>query len=94
MNPLAALRAIGQFGTFDFQRNKSEGVYYKLYVNASNFAVGVYMRGAGFSLWETKILGELYAYTHSSGAGDKNQAAWWTRGWEAADKGMYPAKSQ
>ena len=60
MNPMAALRAIGQFGTFDFQRDEAAGVLYNKYVNASNFAVGVYMRGAGFSLWETKILGELY----------------------------------
>jgi hypothetical protein len=52
------------------------------------------MRGAGFSLSETKTLGELYAYKYSSNAGDDKQPAWWTGGWEAADKGMYPAKSQ
>lgn len=94
MNPMAALRAIGQFGTFDFQRDEAAGVLYKKYVDASNFAVGVYMRGAGFSLWETKILGELYAFKNSSNFGEEKQPAWWTKGWEAADKGMYPAKSQ
>ena len=32
-------------GTYDYQRD--EGVFYSAYTDASNFAVGIYMAGAG-----------------------------------------------
>jgi hypothetical protein len=50
--------AVGHFGTFDYQRNKGLGrlgessklnYFYPSYINASNFAVGVFMAGAEFS---------------------------------------------
>ena len=93
-NPIAAWQAIGQFGTFDFQRQEDKKLFISEYTNASNFAVGVYMRGAGFSLEDTKFFGGLYAHIKSSNAGDPNQSAWWTMGWYAADLGMYSKKSQ
>jgi hypothetical protein len=86
--------AIGQFGRFDFQRKESEGIFIKPYTNASNFAVGVYMRGAGFSLEETKFIAGLYAFMKSSNAGDPEPSVWWTNGWHAADLGMYSEKPQ
>jgi hypothetical protein len=56
LEPIAASQAIGQFGRFDFQRQESEKRFIRKYTNAPNFAVGVYMRAAGFSLEETKFI--------------------------------------
>ncbi|MFZ0932087.1 MAG: hypothetical protein WAN11_26040 [Syntrophobacteraceae bacterium] len=94
LDPIAASKAIGHFGTFDFQRQEDKNLLISEYTNASNFAVGVYMRGAGFSLQWTKFIAGLFALTMSSNAGDPNQSVWWTNGWYAADLGMYSKKSQ
>ncbi len=90
----AALRAVGHFGTFDFQRQESKKLFVSDYVNASNFAVGIYMKGAGFSLGMTKFIAGLFAHAASSNAGSPEQSAWWTNGWYAADLGMYSQESQ
>jgi hypothetical protein len=45
--------ALRQGGTFDFQGNPIRQEAYPSYANASNYAVGVYMAGAGYSLWGT-----------------------------------------
>ena len=66
--------AVGHFGTFDFQRKVDEEnkpYFFHKYEDASNYAVGVYMRGAGFSLTWTIILAKAFAHaTRSSNAND------------------------
>jgi len=86
---------IGQYGKFDFQRNRGLGecsaggtnVFYPAYTDASNFGVGVYMNGAGYSLSETVEIGDTFALFKSSNAGATAQSQLWTNGWYAAQSG-------
>ncbi len=77
--------AIGQGGTYDYQR--SGGNFYPAYTNAANYGVGVYMAGAGFSQGEMNALGSLYSFLKSSNANSPNQSAWWQQGYQAATSG-------
>lgn len=77
--------AIGQGGTFDFQR--SGGNFYPTYTNASNYAVGVYMEGAGYPEGLMNLLGDVYARFKSSNSGTPKQPMWWDNGWNAAHDG-------
>ena len=43
-----AKAALVQFGTYDFQRDKATNTFFNKYINAANYAVGVYMAGAGY----------------------------------------------
>lgn len=81
--------ALKQGGTYDFQRNVIRQEAYPAYAHASNYAVGVYMAGAGYSLWWTLHLAETYALFHSSNYGDKEQKEWTTRGWQDATAGRW-----
>ncbi|MFI4939816.1 MAG: hypothetical protein ACHP7O_05685 [Burkholderiales bacterium] len=86
IDPMAASAAISHYGNFDFQRDKSKNIFMSAYTDASNYAVGVYMHGAGFSLPETKVIGYLYGKAEmSKNAGQPSQTDWWTRGWNAAN---------
>ncbi len=81
--------AVGHYGTYDFQRNGGAGeldanTFYPAYENASNYAVGVYMNGAGYSLGETHDIAEIYAMMRSLNFGSAAQAQWQTKGWNAA----------
>jgi hypothetical protein len=91
LNPISGNQAIGHFGTFDFQRS-TEGFFIAPYTNASNFAVGVYMNGAGFSLPQTILLGNPFAATMSSNSAS-SMVKWWTNGWNAANSGTLPKKN-
>ncbi|GAA5265812.1 hypothetical protein ACOSOMT5_P2239 [Acidiphilium sp. MT5] len=51
--------AVGWGGNFDYQRNGS--TLYLQYANASNYGVGVYMAGAGYSLQETMSIAGSFA---------------------------------
>jgi len=84
-----AREAIAQGGTYDFQREKSTMTFFPAYTNASNYAVGVYMAGAGH--WETATLAiaEYYALRHSSNFGSMDQIAWIARGWQDAHAGYW-----
>jgi hypothetical protein len=73
---------IGHFGAFDFQRDG--GNFYPAYSDASNYAVGVYMAGAGYSRLETIATAGTFAHTMSSNAGSSSQSQWWERGWNDA----------
>src|SRR5271169_4853447 len=84
-NPISAIFAVGHYGTYDFQRD--QGVFYSAYTNASNYAVGVYMAGAGYSYDATIAIGTLFANLYSSNAGSESQRTWWTRGWNDATNG-------
>jgi hypothetical protein len=50
-----------QGGIYDFQRDPIRQETYPAYANASNYAVGIYMAGAGFSLFWTRSIAETYA---------------------------------
>jgi hypothetical protein len=86
----SAQRAIAQYGEFDFQRDKSANKFYGCYTHASNYAVGVYMRGAGYSIGEMLALGLGYAAIKSKNFGTKylEQMYWWIKGWIDANAGM------
>lgn len=81
-------RDIGQGGVYDYQR--SGGNFYSAYTNASNYGVGVYMNGAGYSEGEMNAMGEIYAYFKSKNAGDPAQRNWWDSGLNAANNGQLP----
>ena len=83
--------AIGHFRTFDFQRDGDN--FYTAYTDASNYAVGVYMAGAGFTLQDTILLGKLFARAYSSNAGAQSQEDWRKRGWNDASAGFGPFSS-
>jgi len=84
-NYSAGKASIAQFGTYDYQRNAATNSFIPAYTDAANFAVGVYMSGAGFS--STWLVGQAYAITHSANAGAPKQARLWMAGWEAANSG-------
>lgn len=84
-----ALAAIGQGGTFDFQRDPAKGLFYHVYKNAANYAVGVYMAGTGYSLADTFELAQAYALVNSSNYGDQKPRNWITRGWQDAASGRW-----
>jgi RHS repeat-associated protein len=77
----AADAAIGHFGTFDYQRNGNN--FYRAYVDASNFAVGVYMEAAGFTYQELSTIGTLFHFGTLSSGDLANQQAWWQIGFAA-----------
>jgi hypothetical protein len=81
--------ALRQGGTFDFQRNPIRQEAYPSYANASNYAVGVYMAGAGYSLWETLHAAEAYAFFNSSNYNSQKQTDWTTAGWNDATAGRW-----
>jgi hypothetical protein len=57
-NPIAAISAIWVNGTYDFQRDN--GYFYDAYIDASNYAVGVYMAGAGYSYKALMSIGTFF----------------------------------
>ena len=86
-DPIAANEAIGHFGKYDFQRNYTDYAFIGAYTDASNFSVGVYMRGAGFSRDRTIAIGTAFARLMSKNAGAAAQADYWKAGWDAANSG-------
>ncbi len=87
---------VGHLGRFDFQRNYNDKAFISQYTNSANFAVGVYLAGAGYSLESALAIAGGFAKMFSSNAGDPNQVKFWTLGWEAARSGeiykMRPVK--
>lgn len=83
--------ALGQGGTFDLQRSGAN--FYVKYTNAANFAVGVYMNGAGHSWLATLSAGTYYSMRHSSNGASAIQRYWWRQGWVAAETGNLPLGS-
>lgn len=84
-----AHNAIAQEGTYDFQRDVQSQKLYRGYIPAANYAVGVYMAGAGYSLLETLSLAKIYAYGHSSNYKSQDREEWITRGWQDAIMGRW-----
>lgn len=81
--------SLAQGGLYDFQRDAIRQEVYPAYANASNYAVGVYMAGAGFPLFYTLRMAETYALFHSSNYGGRGQRAWTIKGWKDAEAGRW-----
>jgi hypothetical protein len=88
LNPFAVNSAVGHFGTFDFQRDAASNTFTGAYTDASNYAVGVYMQGAGYSLSQTVAIAQLFGHSMSSNVGDPRQRQFWEAGWKAANAGL------
>jgi hypothetical protein len=86
----AVRSAVGTSGTYDFQRK--DGYFYQAYKDAPNYAVGVYMAGAGYSYSETVAMGIAYSMKNSSNwdSGLDYHVNCWTRGWNDATNGSWP----
>jgi len=82
LNPYAVKKSIGHGGTFDFQRI---GGKHSEYIDASNYVVGLYMEGAGYSQLITDGLGGTYSFLFSSNANSPQQKLWWDNGWSDAN---------
>ena len=81
-------KAVGQGGTFDYQRPEGpNGRFDSQYTDASNFGVGVYMNGAGYSLHGMNAVGGAYSFLRSKNANSTAQSDWWAQGWIAANNG-------
>jgi len=92
-----ANRRIGQWGTYDLQRDAAINEFTPAYTPASNFSVGVYMHGAGHSLPAMAAIGVGYASKKSGNFNSKQIAdwlKWWAMGWTAAEFGMLPVCQQ
>ena len=85
----SARTALQQFGTYDFQRDKATNTWFSEYVHAANYAVGVYMAGAGYGLYQSLALAQAYAVFNSSNAFDEKYKGreWKIKGWEDAHTG-------
>lgn len=81
---------VGHNGKYDLQR--MNGNVYPRYANAANYAVGVFMRGAGYSLGTTDLLGKTYGRLHSINFGHNHWLEWWKNGWNAANSKSLPTK--
>ena len=84
-----ARTALQQGGTYDFQRDEATNTWFSEYVHAANYAVGVYMAGAGYGLYESLAFAQAYAVFNSSNAFDDNykERKWKIKGWEDAHRG-------
>ena len=83
---------VGWWGKFDFQRDGETCVH--PYTNASNYAVGAYLAGAGCTWSETYLIANTFAHTMSSNARSQAQEAWWARGWNDATNKTGPFSHQ
>lgn len=79
--------ALRQFGTYDFQRDKATNTFFKAYIHSANYAVGVYMAGAGYGLSQSLTIAHIYALRNSKNAFTYDARAWTTKGWEDAQSG-------
>jgi RHS repeat-associated protein len=76
---LDAGRAVGYAGAFDFQRmhNASGGVtFFSAYTNASNFAVGLYVAGAGYNSLEASAIANGYSFLNAGHGGTSSAATY------------------
>ncbi|MGH6851494.1 MAG: hypothetical protein ACREDD_13790 [Methylocella sp.] len=81
--------SLSQGDLYDFQRDPIRQEVYPAYADASNYAVGVYMVGAGFALFYTLRMAEAYALFHSSDYGIRGQRASTIKGWKDATAGRW-----
>jgi uncharacterized protein RhaS with RHS repeats len=94
LNPFSMNAAVGHFGAYDFQRNYLNNEFTGAYTDASNYAVGVYLQGAGYSLEQALAIAQFFAQSMSSNAGDPRQQGFWLEGWNDANLGRLPGACQ
>ena len=89
LNIFAMNRAVGHFGTFDYQRagTPSSFTFYKGLTPVSNMDVGAYLYGAGFTQSQAGTVSNIFADLFSSNAGDPNQAIYRNFGYQLAASG-------
>jgi hypothetical protein len=87
LDVVPAYEALHHFGTYDFQRDKATNTHFKDYVNAANYAVGVYMAGVGYGKWESVKIAQTYGFLFSSKKYDDNARDWTEKGWNDAHQG-------
>jgi hypothetical protein len=88
---LGANAAVGQCGTFDFQRvrdNAENTAFYYGYTGVSNIAVGTYLYGPGISEGGASLIANTFALFRSSNAGDPEQAIYRNLGYDLAAAGL------
>ena len=68
---------------------QKDNFFYSAYTDASNYAVGVYTHGLGYSLKVMLMHGRTYALTHSSNAGEQRAESLWLKGWDDAEAGSF-----
>jgi hypothetical protein len=61
-----AKAALEQFGTYDFQRDRATNTWFSKYVHAANYAVGVYMAGAGYGELASVKIAQTWGFFTSS----------------------------
>jgi hypothetical protein len=84
-----ARAAIAQEGIYDFQRDVRHKKFYHAYTPAADYAVGVYMAGAGYTLDITRAFAKIYALRYSKNYNTQDQLDWIKRGWRDAKSGRW-----
>lgn len=84
-NPAEA--ALGHFGAYDYQRDKATNTFFKAYINACNYAIGVYLAGAGYGWGDSLVFALTYALGNSKNAFSYDARKWITKGWRDAHRG-------
>jgi RHS repeat-associated protein len=85
--------AVGQYGTFDFQRARDSAgntLFYSGYTPVANVAVGAYLQGAGVSRDAASLISNTYAFFNSSNGATAEQEEYRTLGWDLANAGWSP----
>jgi len=90
-NPVQIDAAVGHYGRFDFQRDAKTDTFFHPYRNASNYAVGVFMAGAGYTREMTGFISESFASRYSSNylTDMAERKEWTNRGWDDAHAGVW-----
>ncbi len=81
--------ALHHFGTYDFQRDEATNRFFDAYIPAANYAVGVYMAGAGYGLGATITIARLYSIGSNSTNKFSYDREWTRKGWQDATDGHW-----
>ena len=77
---------------YDYQRDKANNTYFDKYVAAANYAVGVYMAGAGYGKWQSVTIAQTWGFFTSSTKYDETAREWTEKGWDDAHRGDWKTK--
>jgi hypothetical protein len=89
-NKAAMGAAVGQFGTFDYQRGTDAAgnpTFYTGFTPVSNFDVGAYIYGTGIPQWGASLISNAYATVNSSNGATAQQALYRNAGYSSAASG-------
>ena len=92
MNPWEQMKpgwaAIGQGGSFDFQRDNRTMRFIPAYAHASHYAAGVFLAGAGFTERQAIFIFRSFTPFESSAAA-REEILWIRRGWADGAMGTW-----